>query len=81
MITLCTTGISSGGFSNYFTQPKYQKDAVAGYLAQGGLPTASYYNTSGRAFPDVAAFSEVPPPLLCSDVCLVRECAIAESLH
>lgn len=32
---------------------------MAGYLAQGGLPTPSYYNTSGRGVPDVAAFSEV----------------------
>lgn len=50
--------ISSGGFSNYFGQAKYQKAAVAGYLAQGNLPAASYYNISGRAFPDVSAFSE-----------------------
>merc|ERR1712025_1560691 len=36
--------------------PDYQKDAVAKYLQQSGLPDKSTgYNTSGRAFPDISA--------------------------
>ncbi|KAF3931213.1 Aorsin [Dactylella cylindrospora] len=48
---------SSGGFSNYFTRPAYQNAAVEKYMAtQSDAKTwASYYNASGRAFPDVAA--------------------------
>merc|ERR1712190_406608 len=49
-------GLSSGGFSNYWPMPDYQKDAVAAYLKQQGLPPASRgYNTSGRGYPDIAA--------------------------
>lgn len=50
---------SGGGFSNTFAQPKWQKQAVDAYLksnASGaGLPPATAFNSSGRAFPDVAA--------------------------
>jgi len=47
---------SGGGFSTYVAQPSYQKDAVSAYLNSGvKLPPASYYNASGRAYPDVAA--------------------------
>jgi tripeptidyl-peptidase-1 len=50
------TGLSSGGFSNYWPMPDYQKSAVAAYLQQSGLPDTSYgYNTSGRAYPDISA--------------------------
>jgi len=49
-------GLSSGGFSNYWPMPGYQKDAVAKYLSQEGLPpTSRGYNTSGRAYPDISA--------------------------
>merc|ERR1711881_195115 len=50
-------GLSSGGFSNYWEMPDWQKDAVAQYLTQSGLPEQSQrqYNTSGRAYPDIAA--------------------------
>lgn len=49
-------GLSSGGFSNYWPMPEYQKEAVEAYLEQKGLPPASQgYNTSGRAYPDIAA--------------------------
>merc|ERR1712151_445753 len=46
--------------------PDYQKSAVEAYLAQSGLPDVSKYrvNTSGRAYPDIAAQGEdfcVPP--------------------
>ena len=50
-------GLSSGGFSGYWAQPAWQKDAVAGYLKQSGLPDQATrgYNVSGRAYPDVSA--------------------------
>jgi len=50
-------GLSSGGFSNYWAQPAWQRDAVAGYLASGAdlPPSSSGYNTSGRAYPDISA--------------------------
>jgi tripeptidyl-peptidase-1 len=50
-------GLSSGGFSDYFAMPDYQKDAVAAYLQQSGIPDVTKYqvNTSGRAYPDIAA--------------------------
>jgi tripeptidyl-peptidase-1 len=54
--------ISGGGFSNFFSVPDYQTSAVQAYLAAAQqanvLPPASFYNASGRAFPDVAAPSE-----------------------
>jgi tripeptidyl-peptidase-1 len=50
-------GLSSGGFSSYWEMPDWQKDAVAKYLTESGLPDQSQrqYNTSGRAYPDIAA--------------------------
>merc|ERR1719401_565529 len=50
-------GLSSGGFSNYWSTPDWQKDAVANYFKQTGVPSSSErgYNTSGRGFPDIAA--------------------------
>jgi len=40
--------------------PSYQTAAVTNYLrTQGGnLPPSSYYNSTGRAYPDIASFSE-----------------------
>jgi len=48
---------SGGGFSNYFSQPSYQNDAVTKYFMTSNLPPASYYNASGRGYPDIAAFA------------------------
>jgi len=48
---------SSGGFSTFFDRPPYQEIAVAEYLAYVGDTNAGLYNPSGRAFPDVAAYS------------------------
>merc|ERR1711972_1193698 len=50
-------GLSSGGFSNYWSTPEWQKDAVAAYFKQSGVPSSSDrgYNVSGRGFPDIAA--------------------------
>nr|XP_046267848.1 tripeptidyl-peptidase 1 [Scatophagus argus] len=55
-----TDYISGGGFSNVFKMPDYQASAVAAYMKMVGakLPPQSYYNTSGRAYPDMAALSD-----------------------
>ncbi|XP_078418458.1 tripeptidyl-peptidase 1 isoform X2 [Cetorhinus maximus] len=54
-----TDFISGGGFSNVFRMPDYQAAAVKSYLKRmKSLPPASYYNVSGRAYPDVAALSD-----------------------
>jgi len=47
---------SGGGFSNISQRLDYQADAVAAYLASGTpLPPASYFNHTGRGYPDVSA--------------------------
>ena len=59
---------SSGGFSNYYPQPDYQKEAIAKYFATAHLKypyysefqvdvntTKGLYNRIGRGYPDVAA--------------------------
>ncbi|GKZ23410.1 polynucleotide 3'-phosphatase [Aspergillus brasiliensis] len=56
---------SSGGFSNYFSQPSYQSSQVETYLDKYiSASTKEYYeqytNFSGRAFPDVSAFAGSP---------------------
>ena len=49
---------SGGGFSNVFAQPSYQSAAVKSFLETStNLPSASFFNASGRAFPDVSANS------------------------
>jgi len=49
---------SSGGFSDRWPLPDFQKDAVTGYLQNtNGLPDASHFNATGRGFPDVSAQS------------------------
>ncbi|XP_053312745.1 tripeptidyl-peptidase 1 [Spea bombifrons] len=54
-----TDYISGGGFSNVFPMPQYQVSAVSKYLqSTEKLPPESYYNRSGRAYPDVAALSD-----------------------
>lgn len=48
-----------GGFSDTFTAPDWQKDAVENYLniaaAQGVLPSTSLFTKTGRGYPDLAA--------------------------
>jgi len=46
-----------GGFSDTFAIPAYQADAVAAYKARSdaALPDQSYWNNTGRGYPDVAA--------------------------
>merc|ERR1712037_274058 len=47
---------SGGGFSTYTPRPSYQDSAVEGYLKSGVvLPPSSYFNSSNRGYPDVAA--------------------------
>uniref|UniRef100_A0A3B3QL29 Tripeptidyl-peptidase 1 n=1 Tax=Paramormyrops kingsleyae TaxID=1676925 RepID=A0A3B3QL29_9TELE len=54
-----TDYISGGGFSNVFPMPDYQVNAVNAYLkAVQALPPKTYFNTSGRAYPDIAALSD-----------------------
>lgn len=46
-----------GGFSDTFAIPSYQASAVASYKTTAGsaLPAQSYWNNTGRGYPDVAA--------------------------
>ncbi|KAL6477973.1 hypothetical protein MHYP_G00138080 [Metynnis hypsauchen] len=54
-----TDYISGGGFSNVFAMPDYQVSAVKAFLkGKQSLPPESYYNASGRAYPDMAALSD-----------------------
>ncbi|XP_003387882.1 PREDICTED: tripeptidyl-peptidase 1-like [Amphimedon queenslandica] len=46
-----------GGFSNHYSTPDYQTDAVATYLKSGAAPNDKYFNSSGRGYPDVSVFS------------------------
>lgn len=46
-----------GGFSNVFPIPDYQKQVVEAYLNSGNAPSTSKFNATGRAYPDVSAFS------------------------
>ncbi|KAJ7932869.1 family S53 protease-like protein [Mycena leptocephala] len=46
---------SSGGFSNYFEAPAYQKGAVDAYISSLGDTYSGLFNTTGRGFPDVSA--------------------------
>jgi len=46
-----------GGFSDVFPMPPYQKTAVEAYLNSGKAPSTMYFNSTGRAYPDVSAFA------------------------
>ncbi|XP_062983381.1 tripeptidyl-peptidase 1 [Elgaria multicarinata webbii] len=51
--------ISGGGFSNVFPMPSYQAAAVKHFLSLAPkLPPATYFNATGRAYPDLAALSD-----------------------
>jgi tripeptidyl-peptidase-1 len=50
--------LSAGGFSNIFPMPDYQSSQVQGYLSSLGDTNAGLFNTSGRGYPDVAAYGE-----------------------
>lgn len=49
--------ISGGGFSNVFKQPSYQTAKVNEYFSSGTAPPETYYDKTGRAYPDIAAIS------------------------
>jgi tripeptidyl-peptidase-1 len=56
MVDNSVAGFYSGaGFSNYFPIPRYQASVVASYIAGAGASETAYFNTAGRAFPDVSA--------------------------
>jgi tripeptidyl-peptidase-1 len=47
---------SGGGFSTVFARPSWQNAAVEAYLSSTpNLPKSSFYNASGRGYPDVSA--------------------------
>lgn len=51
-----TVNWSGGGFSNQFGMPAWQRQAVQNYIATAAaMPKPSFYNSSGRAYPDVSA--------------------------
>ncbi|KAK4956928.1 hypothetical protein LTR66_013327, partial [Elasticomyces elasticus] len=47
--------VSGAGVSNYFARPSYQATAVSAYLASLNGLHAGLYNSTGRAYPDIAA--------------------------
>lgn len=46
---------SGSGFSDYFDRPSYQKEVVPAYVKALGDQYKGLYNTTGRAYPDLAA--------------------------
>ncbi len=57
-----TTG---GGFSNLFSTPTFQQEAVSQYLTGNtSLPPTQLFNRSGRGFPDVAIMGNDYPVAL-----------------
>lgn len=46
---------SGGGFSSYFSRPAYQEEAVCSYLASLNGKYSSFFNSGGRAYPDLSA--------------------------
>jgi tripeptidyl-peptidase-1 len=53
--------LSSGGFSNRWARPAWQKAAVDAYASGStgaSLPPAAQWNRTGRGFPDIAAQAE-----------------------
>jgi len=46
---------SGSGFSNYFARPQWQSTAVERYLETIGTQHEGFYNSSGRAYPDLSA--------------------------
>lgn len=47
---------SGGGFSDFFPRPSWQDATITKYLDEQADPTfMQYYNTSGRAYPDISA--------------------------
>ncbi|KAI1856853.1 uncharacterized protein JN550_013655 [Neoarthrinium moseri] len=51
--------ISGGGFSNYFAAPDFQKGAADEYIKALDKAQLGYYNSTGRAIPDISAPGEL----------------------
>lgn len=47
--------LSTGGFSQYFAQPDYQKEVVSKYIASIDGRLGGYYEPKNRAIPDISA--------------------------
>ncbi|KAJ3497050.1 hypothetical protein NLG97_g2201 [Lecanicillium saksenae] len=48
-------GLSTGGFSEYYSAPDYQSNATSSYVSNLGSTYSGMYNPNGRGIPDVAA--------------------------
>eukprot|EP00940_MAST-03C_sp_MAST-3C-sp2_P001636 g1636.t1 len=48
-------GLSSGGFSNRWAMPSWQKEAVEAYLKDSKDFPSGKYNSTGRGYPDISA--------------------------
>lgn len=46
---------SGGGFSDFFPRPEYQDSTIEAYLKSADPAFKNFYNTSGRAYPDISA--------------------------
>ena len=51
-------GLSSGGFSDYYSAPPYQSTQTKSYVSSIGNQYSGLFNPSGRGIPDVAAQAE-----------------------
>eukprot|EP00968_Pinguiococcus_pyrenoidosus_P016348 scaffold1569_cov266-Pinguiococcus_pyrenoidosus.AAC.6 len=53
---------SGGGFAESSPRPSYQDETVEAYLGSGvTLPPSSFFNQSGRGYPDISAFGTNVP--------------------
>jgi len=52
-----TNYISGGGFSDRYPAQDWQKDAISSYIKKAKLPDQSFWNATGRAYPDISALS------------------------
>lgn len=57
---------SGGGFSNYYTRPSYQANSVQAYLSDitSALPPVSFFNASGRGYPDISGYAHNYPVIM-----------------
>jgi len=52
-----------GGFSDTFPIPSYQKEVVESYIKNTkGLPSQTYWNQTGRGYPDISALAGTQNP-------------------
>jgi tripeptidyl-peptidase-1 len=48
------TFVTGGGFSNYFSRPRFQDEVVNGYVSSLGTLHDGLYNKQGRGYPDIS---------------------------